>query len=708
MVRYFASLFLLGSALHANPPQWAQFLPSTANITAIEADAQGNIYVAGSIPPSAPKGVNDATDAFLAKYSSAGDQVFFHPFGGSNTDGVNALAIGDDGAIYAAGNTSSTDFPTTIAAQLPPAPGSGGPFLAKFDPTGATTFSVVYGLDTSFSALAVDDQGQAVITGRRSSGGTPGFVAKLSQDGTRVLFTFVNYGGTAVALDAEANIYVAGFTDEYDPTITQGAFQATHASRACAYTAMLGFPCFYQHVAKISADGTKLVYATFLDGTYGATPSALVVDSTGDAIVAGTTYSSDYPITPGVLQNVSTALGTQTLYPNVAFPVTPAPPSSGFITKLNAAGGGLIWSTLFSGTREDNVTAMTVAPDSTIYIAGLAGSADLPGLQSTPAGCRPKFLQFAPFVAHLTSDASAIYGAALFGDALPAPFEKPLIAVTAGGLVAAATSGPPAAAELASVDLDTSNALACVTDAADAAPIASVAPGQLVTLYGDGFASYTGNPSPAPGFPTQDASVTVSFNELRAPLLYVSPGQINAQVPFEVAGSDIVTMTLSAQPTGEPPVNETRLLRVVPSSPALFRSAETVPVCAPAYTHATGVVVPLARNADGTFNSSCNPAAFGSTVTVYVNGAGELGVGEKTGLIAPRPGSAVSLGFANGAVAILPEAAVTAAATMPGSIFGLVQLQVELPDYTSDGFFQINLQQGAVPFRDQGAVIWVK
>lgn len=306
MVRYLAPLFFLGSALYANPPRWAQFLPSTASIASIQADALGGIYVAGQLPPANPKGANDSSDAFLAKYSPNGDPLFFKTFGGSNSDGITALAIGSDGSIYAAGNTASSDFPTTATGQPPPAPGSGGPFLAKFDASGAAVFSVVYGLGTTFAALAVDDQGEAVVTGSRSTGGAPGLVAKLSQDGTRVLFTFPNYGGTAIALDSQRNIYVAGISGVSDPKITAGAFQVTHATRGCSYTLMLGISCVYQHVAKISADGTKLIYATFLNGTYGATPSALAVDSNGNAILAGTTYSSDFPVTPGALQTAST------------------------------------------------------------------------------------------------------------------------------------------------------------------------------------------------------------------------------------------------------------------------------------------------------------------------------------------------------------------------------------------------------------------
>ncbi len=699
MVRYFAPLFLLGPALYANLPQWAQFLPATANIKAMQADAQENIYLAGSMVPSAPRGSSDTSDAFVAKYSPDGVQLFLHSFGGSNADQVNALAIGSDGSVYLVGNTSSADFPATGAAQSPPAPGSGGPFLVKLDPSGATVFSYVYGLDTSFAAIAVDGQGQAVVTGMRSSGGTPGFVAKLSQDGTRVLFTFANYGGAAVALDAEGNIYVAGLSSEYDPVTTPRAFQTTHASAGCVGTSQLGFPCFYQHVAKISAGGAKLNYATFLDGTYGATPSALAVDSVGNAIVAGSTYSNDFPATPGSLQSVFTAAELPPLQPNVAFPSFGPPPSSGFVAKLNASGTALVWSTLFSGTRQDSISSLAVASDASLYVAGLAGSDDLPGLSNTVAGCRPKAQQYVPFVAHLDSDGSAIFNTVLFGDTVSSLAGGPLVAAGRGGVAAAA------AAEVASLDFE-SPPVACVADAADTAPIASIAPGELVTLYGATIAQ-AAQISASTSFPTQAGAVTLTFNGIPAPLLYAGANQINAQVPFEVAGAGAVEMKLTSQTPGGEPVDDVRTLRVVAASPALFRSRETQPLCGN-FAQGQEVLAPLARNPDGSFNSSCNPAPAGSTVTLYVNGAGTLGIGEATGRIAPQPAATVNLGIANGYIELLPAAAVTGATTMPGSISGLVQIQVKLPDYTSDGFFQLNLQQGAISFRDTGAIIWAK
>ncbi len=699
MVRYFAPLLLLVPALSAFPPQWAQFLPATANIKAMQADAQGNIYLAGSVVPSAPKDANDTSDAFVAKYSSDGAQLFRHSFGGPNADQVNALAIGSDGSVYLAGNTSSADFPVTGAAQLPPASGSGGPFLVKLDPSGATAFAYVYGRDTSLAAIAVDVHGQAVVTGMRNSGGTPGLVAKLSQDGTRVLFTFANYGGTAVALDAEGSIYVAGLTSEYDPVMTPGAFQTTHASAGCVGTAQIGFPCFYQHVAKISADGAKLFYATFLDGTNGATPSGLAVDAAGNAIVAGSTYSSDFPATPGSLQSVYTAAGLPPLQPTVAFPSFGPPPSSGFVTKLNASGTGLVWSTFFSGTRQDAVSSFGVASDLSLYIAGLAGSDDLPGLSSTVVGCRPKVQQYVPFVAHLNADGSGIFSTVLFGDTVPNLFAGPLVADGTRGV--AATAG----AELASLDFE-SPPVACVVDAADTAPVASVAPGQLVTLFGTDIAQ----PSPisaTKSFPTQAGHVALTFNGIPAPLLYVGENQINAQVPFEVAGAGTVEMKLTSQTPGGEPVGDVQTLRVVAASPALFRSRETQPVCLN-FAQGQEVLVPLARNPDGSFNSSCNPAPYGSTVTLYVNGAGALGIDETTGAIATGPAAPVNVGIGNGYVELQPAVAVTGATTMPGSISGLVQIQVKLPDYTSDAFFQLNLQQGALPFRDTGAIIWAK
>src|SRR6202043_2576149 len=125
------------------------------------------------------------------------------------------------------------------------------------------------------------------------------------------------YGGGLIALDSQGNIYLAGsaqpeFTFAAQaltlPTLPAGAFQSTHDAPFCFTFGNSGpgvgggqLACQYQYVAKLNAAGT-LLWATYVTGTYGAIAGGMAVDSAGNVIIAGTTYSDDYPVTSGVFQ----------------------------------------------------------------------------------------------------------------------------------------------------------------------------------------------------------------------------------------------------------------------------------------------------------------------------------------------------------------------------------------------------------------------
>ncbi len=146
-------------------------------------------------------------------------------------------------------------------------------------------------------------------------------------------------------------MYVVGYSygDRAIPA-TANAFQATHTTAACAGTGWVGIACFYSSVTKLSADGSSVIYSTFLTGTFGSNIADIAIDSEGNALVAGSTNSSDFPTTPGALQENYVAAK-----PPPPRPITPhqpiyAPPSTGFVSLLNADGSGLLFSTFFSGT----------------------------------------------------------------------------------------------------------------------------------------------------------------------------------------------------------------------------------------------------------------------------------------------------------------------------------------------------------------------
>ncbi|MGD0009788.1 MAG: SBBP repeat-containing protein [Terriglobia bacterium] len=181
--------------------------------------------------------------------------VYSTYLGGSGWDTANAITVDSAGNAYVTGKTSSTDFPVTPGAFQTTNLG-GSSFVTKLNPTGTALVYSTY------------------LGGSGSIGG--GDI------------------GNAIVVDTAGNVYVAGQTYSTDFPVTPGAFQTTN--RAAANDDANAF------VAKLNPSGTALVYSTYLGGSglSAFTPSsgdkgnAIAVDATGDAYVAGETYSTDF------------------------------------------------------------------------------------------------------------------------------------------------------------------------------------------------------------------------------------------------------------------------------------------------------------------------------------------------------------------------------------------------------------------------------
>src|SRR5262249_45386444 len=130
-----------------------------------------------------------------------------------------------------------------------------------------------------------------------TAGFNNGFITKLDAAGSTSLISIVGFGGKQIALDTGGNIYAAGSFIDATPT-TPGAFQAFGNRTNCFVSFIMAIPCEFQHIAKIDATGTKLIYGTFLTGQWGASTGGMAVDADGNVIVAGSTYSPDFPTTP--------------------------------------------------------------------------------------------------------------------------------------------------------------------------------------------------------------------------------------------------------------------------------------------------------------------------------------------------------------------------------------------------------------------------
>ncbi len=140
-------------------------------------------------------------------------------------------------------------------------------------------------------------------------------------------------------------------------------------------------------VAKISADGTQLLYSTFLGGKYQDVANAIAVDDAGEAFVAGTTLSPDFPVTPGAFQTLCATDGEcGATFNKQGFIV-----SNGFVSKLNAAGDALVYSTFLGGYANDQALAIAVDANENAYVTGQAGASATINITPPPSPLPPTF-----------------------------------------------------------------------------------------------------------------------------------------------------------------------------------------------------------------------------------------------------------------------------------------------------------------------------
>ncbi len=285
--------------------------------------------------------------------------VFSTYLGGTLFDQADAMAVDRAGNVVVAGFTDSTDFPTV--ASLRGASGGGRDvFVAKISPSGSVLWATYLGgsgrdQTTGFNGVAVDSAGNVYVTGFTAStdfptvnplqgaraGSGDAFVAKLSADGSRLIYSTYLGGrgggllwdaGNAIAVDAEGNAYVTGTNGSPDFPVSADAFQKTPTD-----------PIGDAFVAKISADGSRLIYATHLWGTWYDSGDAIAVDAAGNAYVTGST-SGVFPVSTGAYRTVYAGGNTDV-----------------FVAKVNPTGSALVWATYLGGQDGGPFRSITVS-----------------------------------------------------------------------------------------------------------------------------------------------------------------------------------------------------------------------------------------------------------------------------------------------------------------------------------------------------------
>ena len=409
-----------------DPLVWATFLGGgrEEEAMAVALDSSGNPILAGwtystDFPVTA--GAHDATfnggytDAFVAKLSADGSSLLWATFVGGGVgdgnDGVFSLALDVSGNAILGGDTYSSDFPTTPGAYDTTHNGAADAFVAKLSADGSSLLWSTYlgGGDADHGwTLAENGASDLLVGGETRSTDFPAtsgaydvtlngledaFVASLSGDGSTLRWaTFLGGSGPgedeayAFALDSSGNPVVAGVTYSPDFPSTPGAFDATYSG---------GFTDAF--VAKLSADGSALLWSTFLGGGVGDGDQAwaLARDGSGNFVVAGRTLSSDFPVTAG------------------AYDVTYNGFGDAFVATLSADGSALLWSTFLGGGEDESLSKFVLDGSGDLVMAGVTQSTDFP---TTPDAVDVTFNGFVDaFVAKLGGDGSSLLWASFLG-----------------------------------------------------------------------------------------------------------------------------------------------------------------------------------------------------------------------------------------------------------------------------------------------------
>ena len=638
------------------------------HVARVAADSAGNTYLAGS------RNTGTLSEAVVMKLDPNGKIVLFTILNGKGNDAANALAVDAAGNIYVAGSTSSPDFPLHNAFQSTPG---------------------------------------------------PGFVVKLSADGSQLLYsTYFPEAINALAVDAAGGVYLAGSTYLTSFPVTPGLPAGPVSFNPVAMTSGA-------FLTKISADGSRIVYSALLSGssvdcgggsscfTGGryATGVAVAVDAAGEAYLAGNTNTTDLPTTPGAFLTKGTGA---------------------FVAKVNAAGSALAYLTYISATNfilAPNANPANIAAAIAVDAAGnayLAGATFDPSFPATAGAYQTTFSgPYQPgvafplpptdvFAAKLNPGGTALVWATYIGgtgaDAAKSVALDPsgnvwltgttastqfpnkqgwsnggdfLTGINPSGSALVYSARYPNDAVSQCVAADSTGLLHVagptgivgtvapggtplmrifgIANAAFGPLLGRVVPAELISIYGPHIGPATPvTATAASGFlPTSLAGVQVLLNGVAVPLLYVSDSQINAVVLQSATPNSSITVQIVENGVTSPGFPAT----VITAEPEVFRNAD-----------GTAAAV----NQDNTLNSAANPAKAGSIVSIWSTGTGSIYPRPPDGQIATAAQDYeccqvnISPDYSLGPEPP-PGPVVLYAGAAPGMVAGVVQINFQIP-----------------------------
>jgi uncharacterized protein (TIGR03437 family) len=547
---------------------------------------------------------------------------------GSSVPGFVVKFRGVDGSIVWAVEIGAMD-PTAIALDA-----DGLPILAGFATTapGLTTHGAYLSPSTGavapLSVVRLSAAGDAIFAAAFGGHSINGTSTCVSAFWFRCVSDPVT-GASAVLLDPQGNIWVAGSTNEIDLPVTPNAVK-----RVCGCSLNSGDG----YLAEFSADGSDLIYATYLgtstdsqtDTRGDDTIWAAVMDSSAHIWLVGSTNGQDFPVTANSPQ--------QSL----------AGDSDGFVLEYDTASNKLVYGTYYGTQADNSITQIVIRPDGVPIVAGYL---DYDRISPYSSGY--------DFVAAVTS---------LGIDAVSLPRDG------ADGGLALAPSGSLVAAGSRSVltvmDEATSSGpnILGIVNSASLDGGGQVSPGEVITIVGAnlGPADPVNAQVPTGGkVATLLGGVRVLFDGVAAPLLYVSSSRVTVIVPFGISSQQESTLVVENNGV----ISNQARIGIVSAVPAIYGGAAV-------YQH---LPVAAALNQDGTINTRSNPATPGSIVSVFGTGIGTL---------VPQPADGTVISGATPAlrtdivVFVGPggPAEVLYAGPAPGEVAGIMQVNFRLPD----------------------------
>ena len=311
----------LGSVLVAGNTSSTNFPVVNAYQATVSPNQNGLYGNYGFLTKFSPDGASLVFSTYLSGNSNVALNCGGNPCWPSPYSAISGISLDSNGATYAAGVTNTYNFPTTPGAYLLTNSTSQDNivgFVSKISSSGSLDYSTYFyessGAIMSLNAIAVDGSGSAYVTGVALSDGTfpitstsicdPSlegwgcnfaFVTKFDPTGSTLLYsTFLGPNNAAnpqaIVLDANNDAYVLASTSSSSFAIVNGIEPYTNGNDLL--------------LVEIDPVANAELFATYLGGSADESPAGIALDSNGNLYIAGSTDSTDLPVTQGAFQHM--------------------------------------------------------------------------------------------------------------------------------------------------------------------------------------------------------------------------------------------------------------------------------------------------------------------------------------------------------------------------------------------------------------------